>query len=69
MGLPETGRQEKIWRRVTRTGNAQTADVRGPEPRPAVELPIMPHNVSTVAAASRPEFGGMVQCTGWLLAT
>ena len=43
VGLPETGRQEKIWRRVTRPGNAQTADVRGPEPRPAVELPILPH--------------------------
>jgi hypothetical protein len=23
------------------TGNAQTADVRGPEPKPAVELPIL----------------------------
>jgi hypothetical protein len=27
---------------ATRTQNAQTADVRGPEPRPAVELPILP---------------------------
>src|ERR1035437_3674260 len=26
------------------TGNAQTSDVRGPEPRPAVELPILRNN-------------------------
>ena len=31
---------------ATRTQNAQTADVRGPEPRPAVELPILPDNAS-----------------------
>jgi len=31
---------------ATRTQNAQTADVRGPEPRPAVELPIWRLNAS-----------------------
>src|SRR5450759_1440897 len=29
--------------------NAQTADVHGPEPRPAVELPILRHNVPAPA--------------------
>src|ERR1035441_8957270 len=54
--LPETGRQEKIWRRVTRTGNAQTADVRGPEPRPAVELPILPHNAPFSASVRQDDW-------------
>jgi hypothetical protein len=34
---PEAGRKA-----VNLTQNAQTADVRGPEPRPSVELPILP---------------------------
>ena len=39
-----TRKQEVGQGAVKLTVNAQTADVLRPEPRPAVELPIWPHN-------------------------
>src|ERR1022692_3011790 len=38
----------------------QTADVRGPEPRPAVELPILPH----IVPSSAPARGGQAAVSG-----